>query len=83
MATRKKAPAKGGRSGPNIREDQRRTAAIKLRLRPERTAEIRALAREYDVTASAVVDAAMAVALRSGDLVTVLSLAALASGGRE
>lgn len=70
-------------SGPTQPEHERKNPQIKLRLRPERTAEIRALAREYDVTASAVVDTAMAVALRSGDLVAVLSLAALASGGRE
>lgn len=83
MATRKKAPTKGARSGPNIREGQRRTAAIKLRLRPERAEEIHALAAEYGVTASAVVDAAMAVGMRSGGLVTVLALAALASGPKE
>lgn len=70
-------------SGPTQPEHERKNPQIKLRLRPERTAEIRALAAEYGVTASAVVDAAMAVGMRSGGLVTVLSLAALASGGRE
>jgi len=80
MPPRKKAPARGGRSGPNIREGQRRTAAIKLRLRPERAEEIHALAAEFGVTASAVVDAAMGAALGSGQLVMMLSLAKMASG---
>lgn len=80
MSGARKAPAKGARSGPNIREGQRRTAAIKLRLRPERAEEIRALAREYGVDVSAVVDAAMGAALSDGRLVTLLSLAKMAGG---
>lgn len=87
MAPRKKAPAKGARraakaprpSGPTQPEAERKNPQLKLRLRRERAEEIRALAEEFGVTASAVVDAAMGAALASGQLVMMLSIAKLAT----
>lgn len=49
-------------SGPNIREAQRKTVALKLRLRPETAAEVRRLAVHWDCPASYVVEAMMAIA---------------------
>lgn len=79
----KKAPRRAAKaprpSGPTQPEAERKNPQLKLRLRPERAEEIRALAEEFGVTASAVVDAAMAAALSDGRLVTMLSIAGLAS----
>lgn len=61
-ARKTKAPTKGpraSRSGPNIREAQRHTIAVKLRLRPETAALIDRLATERDATRAAVVEMAL------------------------
>lgn len=76
MAAKRKPKPRA--SGPTQPEAERKNPQLKLRLREERANEIRALAAEFGVTASAVVDAAIGAALASGQLVTMLSIAKLA-----
>lgn len=52
-------------SGPNIPEAQRKTVAVKLRLRPETAAEVKRLAKHWDCPASYVVEAMMYIAGRT------------------
>lgn len=52
-------------SGRNVKESERNTVALKLRLRPETAAEIRRLAKHWQCPASYVVEAMMHIAGRS------------------
>lgn len=76
MAAKRKPKPRA--SGPTQPEAERKNPQLKLRLRAERADQIRALAAEFGVTASAVVDAALAASLASGQLVMMLSLAKMA-----
>ena len=86
MAAKKKAPAKGARRpkvtrhGATQPEGARENKQLLLRLPAARIRELRELSAEFDVSISGIVDAAIGAALADGRLVTLLSIAALASG---
>lgn len=52
-------------SGRNVKESERNTTALKLRLRPDTAAEIRRLAAHWQCPASYVVEAMMHIARRA------------------
>jgi hypothetical protein len=52
-------------SGRNVKESERNTVALKLRLRPETAAEVKRLAKHWDCPASYVVEAMMYIAGRT------------------
>lgn len=76
-------------SGRNVKESERNTERVSLRLDPQTAEDLRELAEQYGVAMARVVEAAVALAMRNADsefvddLREIADLDALESGGDE